>query len=52
METMKEFQMIDKRTAAGVYPAGGKFDGNNFTAISGAAALSLGAKDTVSRQSC
>jgi hypothetical protein len=44
METMKEFQMIDKRTAAGVYPAGGKFDGNNFTAISGAAALSLGAK--------
>jgi hypothetical protein len=23
METMKEFQMIDKRTAAGVYPAGG-----------------------------
>jgi hypothetical protein len=51
METMKEFQMIDKRTAAGVYPAEGKFDGN-FTAISGAAALSLGAKDTVSRQSC
>jgi hypothetical protein len=41
METMKEFQMIDKRTAAGVYPAGGN-DGNNFTAISGAAALSLG----------
>jgi hypothetical protein len=41
METMKEFQMIDKRTAAGVYPAG-------MTVIilqpSGAAALSLGAK--------
>jgi hypothetical protein len=27
-------------------------DGNNFTAISGAAALSLEQKDTVSRQSC
>jgi hypothetical protein len=26
----EEFQMIDKRTAAGVYP-GGKFDGNNFS---------------------
>jgi len=33
-----------KRTAAGVYPAGGKFDSDNFTAITGAAALSLGAK--------
>jgi hypothetical protein len=43
--------MIDKRTAAGL-SAGGKFDGNNFTAISGAAALSLEQKDTVSRQSC
>jgi hypothetical protein len=27
--------MIDKkRSAAGVYPAGGKFDGDNFAAIS------------------
>jgi hypothetical protein len=43
METMKEFQMIDKRTAAGVYPAE-EIDGNNFTAISGAAALSLGTR--------
>jgi hypothetical protein len=37
---MKEFQMIDKRTAAGVYPAGGKFD--LILQQSGAAALSLG----------
>jgi hypothetical protein len=29
METMKEFQMIDKRTAAGVYPAE-EIDGNNL----------------------
>lgn len=33
-----------KRTAAGVYPAGGRFDGNNFVAIGGAAALNFGAK--------
>jgi len=33
-----------KRTAAGVYPAGGRFDGNNFVAIGGAAALNFGGK--------
>jgi Starch-binding associating with outer membrane len=33
-----------KRTAIGVYPGGGKFDGDNFATISGAGALSLGAK--------
>jgi phage tail tape-measure protein len=38
METMKEFQMIDKRTAAGVYPAEGNL---TVTQQSGAAALSL-----------
>jgi hypothetical protein len=31
---MKEFQMIDKKKCSGVYPAGGKFDGDNFAAIS------------------
>lgn len=33
-----------KRTAVGVYPAGGKFDGNNFAAITGPASLTFGGK--------
>jgi hypothetical protein len=33
-----------KRTAVGLYPAGGRFDGNNFVAIGGTEALNFGAK--------
>jgi hypothetical protein len=33
-----------KRTAVGLYPAGGRFDGNNFVAIGGAAAPNFGAR--------
>jgi hypothetical protein len=47
----EEFQMIDKELQLSL-SSWRKFDGNNFTAISGAAALSLEQKDTVSRQSC
>lgn len=33
-----------KRTAVGLYPAGGRFDGNNFVAIGGASAPNFGAR--------